>query len=208
MRILPRSWWSPLLGLALVAAVAPLPAASQVTLGARLGWNLSNLSNVDDVEVNRESATAAGIFLNMGGKVSLQPELLISKRAVGLVDVIDSSIETPFRQDFVEVPVLVVFRPEGLPVQPSIYGGASLSFETDCETEFDEFPDCEGFLGAETDSNLWAAVVGGALHLNLGPVVVGVDARYNHGLTNIAPVGDAKWTYWTVGLEAGIGLGR
>ncbi len=208
MRKQPVSWWTPLAGLALVAALVPLPAASQVTLGARLGWNLSELSNVEDVEVNRESATVAGIFLNMGGAVSIQPELLISKRAVGLVDVVNSSIETPFRQDFVEVPLLVVFRPAGLPVQPSFYGGASLSFETDCETEFDAFPDCEGFLGAETESNLWAAVVGGALHLNLGPVVVGVDARYNHGLTDISPIGDARWTYWTVGIEAGIGLGR
>lgn len=204
------SWLPMAVGAALVALTLPASAASQVTLGARLGWNLSELSDFDDVEVDRESATAAGVFLNVGGAVSFQPEVLVSKRSVGLINVVEGSPNqvVPFRQDFVEVPFLVMFRPEGLPVQPSVYGGASVSFETECETEFDDFPDCEGFLGAETDSRLWAGIVGAALHLDVGPLVVGVDARYNHGLTEIAPIVDAKWTYWTVGLEAGIGLGR
>lgn len=209
MRTLRTSRLPIALGAAFLALSLPAAAASQVTLGARLGWNFSELSDVDDAEVNRESATAAGVYLNLGGAVSFQPELLISKRSVGLVNVVDGpASEAPFRQDFVEVPLLVMFRPEGLPVQPSFYGGASVSFETDCETEFDDVPDCEGFLGAETDSQLWAGIVGAGLHVNLGPVVLGLDARYNHGLTEIAPVVDAKWTYWTVGIEAGIGLGR
>lgn len=208
MRFLRSSWIPMALGAAVIAAAVPTSAASQITVGARLGWNISEFDDLDDTEVNRETASVAGVFLNVGGAVSFQPEVLLSKRSVSLINVIGGSGESAFRQDFVEVPLLVKFSPEGLPVQPSVYGGASLSFETDCETEFGDVPDCEGFLGAETDSQLWAGIVGAALHLDVGPVVLGVDARYNHGLTEIAPVVDAKWTYWTVGIEAGIALGR
>lgn len=208
MRSRPASRWILLMGLALLGALAPVPAAAQMTMGARLGWNLGKISNAGDIEVNRESASVAGVYLNLGGALSVQPELLYSKRAVGLTGGAGGSAEVPFRQNFVEIPLLVVYRPLDLPIQPSFYGGASVSFETSCKTDFDAFPDCDGFLGAETESRLWAGVVGTALHLALGPLVVGVDARYNRGLTDIAPAGDARWSYWTVGLEAGLGLGR
>ena len=85
-----------------------------------------------------------------------------------------------------------------------------MSFETDCDTDFGSLStddDCEGFFGAQTDSPLWSGVIGGALHLGLGPVRVGLDARYNHGLTPIAPGADAHWRYVAVGIEAGIALG-
>lgn len=198
---------------ALLAAAAmiaaPAPTQGQVTVGARLGWNLSDLRDLDEIEVNRESATAGGLYANIGGAVSFQPELLLSKREVSLIDLGDApESEVPFRQNFIEVPLLIVFRPTDAALQPSVYGGASVSFETDCETSYGDVPDCDGFFGAETDSRLWAGIVGAALHLDVGPVVLGVDARYNHGLTELAPATDAKWSYWTVGLEAGLGIGR
>lgn len=201
----------PMIALAAAAlAVVPAPTQGQVTVGARLGWNLSTLDNVDDVDVNRESATAGGVYLNVGDVVSFQPELLLSKREVSLIEVggVSTDVSVPLRQNFIEVPLLVVFRPADLPLQPSLYGGGSVSFETDCETSYGDVPDCEGLFGAQTDDRLWAGVVGVAVHLNLGPVILGFDARYNHGLTELAPATDAKWTYWTVGLEAGIGIGR
>lgn len=195
---------------ALALAGAPAPAEAQFTVGARLGWNLSDLRDLDDIDVNRESAGAGGIYVNVGGTVSFQPELLLSKREVSLIDVGGSApdFEVPFRQNFIEVPLLVVLRPADLPIQPSVYGGASVSFETDCDTAYGDVPDCDGFFGSETDDRLWAGIVGAALHLDLGPVILGVDARYNHGLTELAPATDAKWSYWTVGLEAGFGIGR
>lgn len=209
MRLVPSSLGSLALLAAAALAAAPAPAAGQITVGARLGWNLSDLRDLDDIDVNRESATAGGIYLNVGDAVSFQPELLFSKREVSLIDVGGGAdLSVPFRQNFIEVPLLVVFRPVDAPIQPSVYGGASVSFETDCETSYGDVPDCDGFFGAETDSRLWAGVVGAGLHLDLGPLVLGVDARYNHGLTELAPATEAKWSYWTVGIEAGIGVGR
>lgn len=209
MRLVPSPLGSLALLAAAVLAAAPAPAVGQITVGARLGWNLSDLRDLDDIDVNRESATAGGIYLNVGDAVSFQPELLFSKREVSLIDVGGGTdLSVPFRQNFIEVPLLVVFRPVDAPIQPSVYGGASVSFETDCETSYGDVPDCDGFFGAETDSRLWAGVVGAGLHLDLGPLVLGVDARYNHGLTELAPATEAKWSYWTVGIEAGIGVGR
>ncbi len=199
----------------MMAAVATLlagvasPTAAQVTVGARLGTNLADLRSVEDVETNRESATLGGVWANFGGTVSVQPELLFSKRKASFTE---GGLTLPFTQNFIEIPALLMYRLGTGVVQPSVYGGASVSFETDCDTDFSALPagpgGCSDFFGADTESRLWAGIVGAALHLQVGPVIVGLDARYNHGFTALAPDSDVKWSYYSVGVEAGIGLGR
>jgi hypothetical protein len=191
-----------------VAAGGASPAAGQVEFGARLGWNLSSFGDVRGVEVERETATVGGVWASFGRSLALRPEVLFSKREASLVD---GSGRVPLSQNFVEVPLLAVLRSGAGVLRPSLYGGMSVSFETDCDTDFASAPDapdgCEGFFGARTDSPLWGGVAGGALHIGLGPARIGVDARYNHGFTEIAPGTDAHWRYWSVGIDAGIALG-
>ncbi len=197
-------------GVALVLGmVGPEAAEGQIHVGARLGWNLSTLSGLDDLEVSRETAAVGGVFVNIGGTVSVQPELLFSKRSAALRS--DRQVGS-FEQNFIEVPLLAVWRPLSGPLQPALYGGGSASFETDCDTDFTRLPDgpdgCDGFFGADTDTPQYAGIVGGSLHLLLGPLALGVDARYNHGVTDLASDSDASWRYWSVAFEGSIGFGR
>lgn len=184
-------------------------AAGQLTIGARLGWNLSTLSGLEDLEVSRETAAVGGLYVNLGGTVSVQPELLFSKRSAALRS---DRLVGSFEQNFIEVPLLAVWRGSSGLVQPAIYGGASASFETDCDTDFTRLPDgpqgCDGLFGADTDSPQYAGILGGSVHLWLGPVSLGVDARYNHGVTDLTGNSDASWRYWSVAFEGSVGLGR
>jgi hypothetical protein len=186
--------------------------AQNITLGAKAGVNFANVADVDDIEVTSESDFVGGAYLRVGGeRWLLQPELLFSKRSVGL----SGSGETgALQQDFLEIPVLIGIRLGTGTIEPTLYAGASASFESNCSLSIDGF---EGECGPdevndlETNSTLWAGIAGLSLDLDVGPVILGLDGRYNYGLTDIdAEGGDGsgKWRYFSLLVQAGFALGR
>ena len=98
-------------------------------------------------------------------------------------------------------------------MEPQVFFGPSLSFEGACElTEDGETEDCvDVFDDFESTSALWAGIVGVALDFDLGPLVLGVDGRYNYGFTEIHEVSDiaeSKWRYFSLMAQIAIALGR
>ena len=187
--------------------------AQNVTLGLKAGVNFANVSDLEDeIDVSSESDFVGGAYLRLGAERWLiQPELLLSKRSVGL----SGSGETgSLQQDFLEIPVLVGIRLGQGTIEPTLYAGGSASFESNCSLTIDGL---EGECGVEelndlnTNSTLWAAIAGVSLDLDVGPIILGLDGRYNYGLTDIdsgGADGAGKWTYFSLMLQGGFALGR
>ena len=145
-----------------------------------------------------------GAFLDIGfgSTFHLQPELLYSDRSSG------NDIST-FSQAFVEIPVLFKAAFGTGLLQPALYVGPSLSFETSCKVDVSTVgsEDCSNQL-VDTNSSNWALVFGGNLDVAVGPVILIGDIRYNLGLSDISPNDSGKWNFWSFMVGVGFGLGR
>jgi hypothetical protein len=198
------------------ALIAPADVDAQITIGLKGGANFSDLSNVaDQWETASETSFVGGAYalIGFGGKFGIQPELLYSQRASTLTDPVEGAAK--FATDYIEVPLLLNYRLLTGLIEPQIYAGGSVSFETQCQItpEGETQGDCSDLIEqAETSSTLWAGIVGAAVDLDLGIFEFGVDARYNYGFTNLVPdepsVAEAKWRYWSIMGQVGIAIGR
>lgn len=203
---------------ALVAAalfVAPSLVSAQVSLGAKLGANFGDLDGINELEVSTGQNIVGGIYaqFGFGGRLGIQPELLYSERSVGLKETGGSQSAT-VKQAFLEIPLLLNVRLLKGVFEPQLYGGASISLETSCD-----FDDLQGASVScadndlDTNSSLWAGLVGMALDLDVGPIVLGLDGRYNYGFTGIdsepeVDDDEATWRYFSLMFEVAFAIGR
>lgn len=197
--------------LTLAALAVPATARAQFGVGVKLGANLAKLSDLESAVASGSKADfAGGGYVSLGRRVTFQPELLYSRRSTRLTTTGGSGT---VKQNFIEIPLLVGFRviPDG-PIRPEVYAGPSLSFETACKIDGAQgvfaatTGECTSLFGStDTKSTLFAGVVGGAVKLVLGGLVLSADARYNYGLSKVLDEGsDAKWRYFSI--LAGVGL--
>ena len=165
-------------------------SAQNITLGAKAGYSLANLTDVEDV--TQKGAFAGGGFVSLGlGNIFLAAEALYAQRKV------ESGGVVALTQDFVEIPAMLGTRLAGGIFQPKLYVGATAAFESKCSvdnvTAALGVSDCASL---DTKSAIWSATFGGGLDLNLGVIVLTTDVRYNLGLTKISGTSDAKWNTW------------
>jgi hypothetical protein len=209
-----RLGWTPITALALaLAAATASPAAAQFTIGIKGGANFTDLADVESTyRTSSETKFAGGLYaaIGFGGSWSIQPELLYSQHGATVSDAVDSALLT---EHYVEIPLLLNIRLLQGIVEPQIYLGPSISFPLACElTEDGETEDCGDVVDDfESSSALWAGIAGVALDFDLGPLVLGVDGRYNYGFSEIHEVSDiaeSKWRYFSLMAEIGIALGR
>jgi hypothetical protein len=195
----------------LVLASSGGSAAAQLKLGLKGGVNVSTVGNLESAINSGSNADFTGgayVSYTSASAVALQGELLYSRRSSDLEDTaIDEKSQVT--QNFIEIPVLLGYRfiPDGM-LQPMTYLGASASFETSCDVDLEDVDtsgDCSDFFGADTKSTQWAGIIGALLDIDVGPVVLTADARYNYGFSKISGEGDAQWRYFS--FMAGIGLG-
>jgi hypothetical protein len=136
-----------------ILLLLPGSGSAQLTLGLKGGVNFSDLADLES-ELSKSSKNdfVGGIYLNIGDRWSFQPELLYSSRGVDLGE--GGTSLGSFKQQFVEIPALVHFRLLQGVLEPALYAGVSASFETACEIEEvgEESEDCEGLLGADTNT--------------------------------------------------------
>jgi hypothetical protein len=185
---------------------------AQLTLGVKGGVNSANLSGLPDGSPSTSSEVGfqGGAFLDVGfgSWFHLQPELLYSSRKSGL----DSGQGGgTFGQNFVEIPVLFKYAFGTGLLQPALYAGPSLSFETTCNLNPDDPLDVSTSCSdddVDTSSTNWAVVFGGELDIAVGPVILIGDIRYNLGLSDIQTDADGKWNFWSFMVGIGFGLGR
>jgi hypothetical protein len=181
--------------LAVLAAVSlfAAPAAGQgLDIGAEAGLNISDIS-ADDVDTESVTGLRFGgvLRLDLGPMFGLQSGLYYSQKGTEApVEDVTAEIDL----DYFEVPLLLTLAiPTGpSPVTPRLYAGGQLAFESSCEVSATSggvsfSADCDDPDAdlADTESTDFSVVFGGGLDFEAGPGKVTVDARYDHGLTDI-----------------------
>lgn len=183
---------------AIMVSVACLAIPREVSgqyfrLGIRGGLNFATWggADVNDFEAaiggsvtTRTGLTAGGfVSLPLGGRVSLEPELLyISKGAT----IESGGNSATLNMGYVEVPVLFVMTPgvQGS-VRPAIFLGGAIAFKTSCNVSGGGSSDSCSNQGLDTKSTDYGVVFGGQLGFGLGTGGLQVDVRYNLGLGEV-----------------------
>jgi hypothetical protein len=183
----------------LLAVFLPFTAHAQSTeFGFKGGVNIASYGG-DDVEDldSRTGIIVGGSFaFNLSPMFSIQPELLYAMK--GAKDS-DASGSFTVKHDYLEVPVLARLRipmAPGSSLRPSVFAGPALGIELSCDLEGEEggttvSASCSDF-GLETKTTDFGLLFGGELGLDRGGMRIGLEARYNLGLTSILDVEGAS----------------
>jgi len=167
--------------LVLIAAGSAMYASAQIQFGVKAGYNLANLMiSPSQPGVSSKSDFSAGILASIPllAGCSLQPEIMYSGQGTSFSD---SLATGKLNYGYLNVPVLFKFQhSSGLFAETGPQVGYLLSAK---ETAGDQTSDTK----SNTQSTDFSWVFGIGYKLPLG---LGIDARYNLGLTNIAK-GDA-----------------
>ena len=207
--------------LALVAALAcgAAHAGPLVSIGFQGGLSIAGVSddNKSDLfEPKTKLGPAGGLCANLAlsGGFSLQPEVLFVSKgfSYGKSEATDTAgnllgeFETLVAADFLEVPVLLRYEilPAGL-IRPALLVGPGVGFkirERVVETGAIEHSESSDDFDA-TDFTLNAGV---GLSAPLGRGRCAVDARYAHGLTDLARMrGKSRAVVITAGYSLALG---
>jgi len=172
--------------------------AQLVTVGAKGGFNVSNLSVNDpaDPDFGFDSQTdfLIGLFgqLTVGRIFTVQPEVYYSKQGARTRG---QDPEITLNLNYIELPLLLMARltSRESPIYPILYTGPKVSFETRCQATATE-DGLELSVGCDdpllddelrTKNTDFGLVFGGGLEVLYSRLTVQLDARYNLGLTNL-----------------------
>lgn len=176
-------------------------------LGVKGGLNLSNL-RLDDVDSeNMRVGYHFGAFLNLpiSDGFAIQPEVLYSTKGskaeyhqdLGFLGQFDA--DTKFKLDYIDVPILAVFR---VGDAFEIHAGPYIGFLMNSKFEVDGDVELEDDLDKDNFKSMDYGLTGG-IAINFSAIQVG--ARYNYGLQKIQDsdatdllLGDAKNSYFQV----------
>lgn len=205
-------------GFLMAAAVAGalLPgtvAAQDVMIGVKGGINSANVSlDPEDIDTSARTAFVGGLFAEFGlsDLLAIRPEALYSGKGFKASE---GTQELELKLNYIEVPVLLVARFGSSSVQPVVFAGPVIAFESSCDVSasdtgvsFDSA--CEDFdEGISTKSTDFGAAFGAGVEIDLGGFFLLGDARYNLGFTDLDEDEDlsAKNKGWS--FQGGIGIG-
>ena len=167
-------------------AAAPTPA--RVRFGIAGGVNLATLDVNDDGEdfiENRIGLVAGGaVIVPLAPNFGLQPGVLLTQKGAEY-DLSEFDIdEFSIRLTYLEIPLLLrVNATTSGQVAPYLVVGPALAFLLKAETVLDgEDEDIK-----ETTSSFdLGLAVGGGLEIAMGGAAATIEARYTHGLINVA----------------------
>ena len=182
--------------LVLIAAGSAMFASAQIQFGVKAGYNLTNLTiSPSQPGFSSKSDFSAGVLASIPllASCSLQPEIMYSGQGASFSD---SSATGKLNYSYLNVPVLFKYQhSSGLFLETGPQVGFLLSAKATSDGQ-----------SADTKSSTqsvdfaWAFGLGFKLPLGLG-----IDARYNLGLTNlskgdISSEGTAKNSVFQFGL--------
>jgi hypothetical protein len=184
--------------LMLVAWSAAASTAGEISVGAKAGLTVSNVTGIPkEWEDSKSSVTGftGGIVLNYAfdDAFSLQPELLYSSKGVG-GNLYDGfvPVDVTIGLAYLELPVLAKYAfLAGKALRPCVFAGPSVAYAIGSELEISAGP-----LAASVDiSSLthvtdFGLVVGAGFGYETGSGVLTFDARYERGFTNVIMSGD------------------
>lgn len=177
--------------LAVTLVLGASPSYAQVGGGVLGGANFSKASvsgdDTEGAETKFQTGFIVGGFVNMplGGGVSLMPEVAYSQKPFKLrFSDVEGSFSQKIALDFISVPVLFKFGPQGSGFY--FVAGPGFNFRTKAEATDTQFngqaePDGDEDLKDQTESFDFSLLGGaGFIAGNFG-----FEARYDHGLTNL-----------------------
>lgn len=201
--------------LALLAAVAlvaaPATARAQSTFGLVGGVNFATFSGDDAGDPDHRTGLVAGVFgaFPLGNVLTFRPELVYTQKGATYEEV---GVETAFKLDYVEVPVLLRVGVPGVGMGLHALAGPTLSFEVGCSTDvqgggIDAGADCED--DEERKSFLVGWQLGAGVDLPLAGVLLSLDGRYTFDLESVLDetVGDVSNRVWSVTASVGFPMG-
>ena len=184
-------------------------AVARPSLGILLGTNIATVTDAEKGFDNPGGATVnkkmriglnVGVFakIPLAGMVSLQPEVHYAQNGVTLEGKGTEVRKLDVRVDYVEVPVLLRLDiPTSSSIHPILLAGASAAYRVKCQLAASASGtsmsfDCDAITGAGSTSpdplkKSDFSVVGGAgLAMTSMGRSISLQARYTHGLQNIA----------------------
>ncbi len=165
--------------------------AQLLQYGLKAGLNIASLSGdeVDDLDSRMGLAVGGYLSVPVAPSFSIQPELLYSMKGAS-----DSfaGVDVTLKLDYLEIPVLAkyTFGLPGAPVKPSIFAGPALGLKLSSKVKVEGFGESEEEDLEDVKDTDFGLVFGAGLAFNLGSNSVGVDVRYNLGLTSIDDTGE------------------
>jgi len=154
------------------SASAQIPGFS---IGPKIALNFSELStNLDNMKSSMEPGFDFGLFMRVGSKLYVQPELTYSFKNGKLRSIVDEA--TNIRTSALDMPVLVGYRLLGVnAANIRAFAGPKFSFVVD--NNFSNWSD------KASNFNF-----GGQLGLGFDLLMFTVDFRYDHTFTNMSKI--------------------
>jgi hypothetical protein len=162
-------------------------AFGQISLGPKIGFNTSKLTtDLDQVNSDLKNSFNFGVFLRLGKKIYVQPEVnWLTRGGVFTRPEIDNI--NPINQEIdmktIEIPVLLGWRIANLGVgNIRVFAGPSASIVTDgtvlTKSE-------EGFIDPIKDSDLEDMIWGFNVGAGVDVLMFTLDVRYQMGLNEV-----------------------
>ncbi|WP_291858753.1 porin family protein [Marinilabilia sp.] len=173
---------------------------AQAKFGLKAGVNIANATGDDVEDADSRLAPFFGAFVNLGlgEKLAFQPELLYSMKGIkNTSSIMGVDFDQTTKLNYLDIPLMLKYNIAG---GLNLQAGPQVSLLLSAENEYEgggesETEDIKEYLkGSDFGFNVGAGY-------DFGPL--GVDVRYNIGLSNISDEedGDIKNSVIQVGLS-------
>jgi hypothetical protein len=168
------------------AALLPQTAAATIGIKGGLAWSdLSFSANADVPPLTNIKAPVGGVFFGLRiGFFTIQPEILYVRMGAHMADGTDWM---EYRDDYIQVPLLLKINVLPGPISPMIFGGPYGSYLLAAKG-------VSYISGAESTTDIkdqmkttdYGVAFGGGIDFRLPGVKLSAEVRYNLGLANLA----------------------
>lgn len=166
---------------------------AQMHAGLKAGLNISDVvvNDLEDAPPNFDTklGMVGGVYFNyqFHKLFAVQPEVYYTMKGAKLKDDYN---DMTLKLSYVEIPVVLQFIVplKDSPVKPIVFVGPSVGFNLTAKTEHNDNGNIIDNKD-NTKSTEISLVFGGGVSLPIGKNEIGVDVRYNLGLSNISKAG-------------------
>jgi hypothetical protein len=173
-----------------VLAIWSFASAQSVNFGPKVGFTTAQLStDLDDIKADFQTNFYAGVFLRMGKKAYLQPEVNFVTKG-GIIKKTDLVDDQTIKLKTIEVPVLLGSRLIDLKfANLRLMAGPSVSFVLDKDVSL-KGNDEPVFSKDNLKDALWGLQAGAGLDI----LMFTLDIKYEWGLSNLTSLSEVELT--------------